>query len=704
MHPADTSDEAVRLFASEWARTIAGSSYVPLSLPELASTLTDLTHELIFAWAGRPFDPAPAARVGATLVDRHFTHPSSIARTIALFSRTWASADEPDVQDRLAGLLGALAAGYAERLQERTLAEQDAIRTAAIIAQADAERAARELEARFQAVFSGAAVGIGVGDVDGRIIDVNPALQKMLGYTVEEMRRRNVGDFIHPADTADVWQLYQELISGAVNSFRIAKRFVRSDGATVWTQLTVSLIRDDLGQPKFQVAVMEDVTDLRRLQSRLEFQAHHDALTGLANRALFALRLEELARSTDPAQRIGLCLLDLDGFKAINDSVGHAIGDRVLIEIAARLGHTLDGDRRLVARLGGDEFAALIDGTTNPRDMVVVAEAALAAVSRPVVVAGATYNLTASAGLVERAAAGADPAELVRAADMTLYWAKAEGKDRWAMFDLERSLREVDKYTLAQLLPTALEQNQFRLHYQPLFALADGTPTGFEALLRWEHPTLGQLRPDRFIAAAEETGSIIPIGRWVLEESCRQARRLHETTGIRSCVSVNVAMRQLVDGNLIDDVRRVLDTERLTPDQLQLELTERAVIGSDNEPLAELQALAALGVGIAIDDFGTGYSNMTYLRRLPIAALKLDRSFVAALQPGAMDHTDALIVRSILTLAHDLGLTVTAEGVETADQAQALRELGCDHAQGNFFGPPTPGEDLARVFQPPFRS
>ena len=703
MHRTDTSDEAVRDFAGEWARTIAGSSYVPLSLPELAGTLTDLTHELIFAWAGHPFDPAPAARVGATLVDRHFTHPSSIARTIALLSRTWGRTDEPDLQDRLAGLLGALAAGYAARLQERTLAEQDAIRTAAVIAQAEAERAARDLEARFQAVFSGAAVGIGVGDVDGRILDVNPALRKMLGYTADEMRQRNVGDFIHPADTSDVWQRYQQLISGAVDSFRIAKRFVRSDGATVWTQLTVSLIRDDVGQPKFQVAVMEDVTDLRLLQSRLEHQAHHDALTGLANRALFSLRLEELARSTDPAQRIGLCLLDLDGFKAINDSVGHAIGDRVLIEIASRLGHTLDGDRGLVARLGGDEFAALIEGTTNSRDLIAVAEAALAAVSQPVVVSGATYNLTASAGLVERAAAGADPEELVRAADMTLYWAKAEGKDRWALFDLERSLREVDKYTLAQLLPTALEQGEFRLHYQPLFALADGTPTGFEALLRWEHPELGQLRPDRFIAAAEETGSIIPIGRWVLEESCRQARRLLQTSGIRSCVSVNVAMRQLVDGSLIDDVLRVLDTEHLTPDQLQLELTERAVIGSDNEPLAELQALAALGVGIAIDDFGTGYSNLTYLRRLPIAALKLDRSFVAGLQPGATDHTDALIVRSILTLAHDLGLTVTAEGVETADQARALRELGCDHAQGNFFGPPTPGEELARVFQPPFR-
>ena len=673
---------------------------MPLGLAELRSTLTDLTRELFCALAGHPFDPTPAVRVGATLVDRHFTHTSSIARTIALVSRAWAGAGDSELRDRVAAVQGALASGYAERLQERTFAEQDAIRAAAMTAQDEAEQVARELEARFRAVFSGAAVGIGVGDVDGRILDVNPALQNMLGYTVEEMRQRNVGEFIHPADTAEVWRLYEQLVNGEVNSFRVAKRFVRSDGETVWTQLTVSLIRDAGGRPELQIAVMEDVTDLRRLQSRLEYQAHHDTLTGLANRALFQVRLEELVRSKDRVQRIGLCLLDLDGFKAINDSVGHAVGDLVLVKIASRLGRTLKDDRLLVARLGGDEFAVLVEGTTNPQDMVAVAEAALAAVSRPVAVAGATYNLTASAGLVEREAAGADPAELVRAADITLYWAKAEGKDRWALFDPERSLREVDQYTLAQLLPAALDRGEFRLYYQPLIALSDGSTTGFEALLRWEHPRLGQIRPDRFIAAAEETGIIVPIGRWVLEESCRQARRLEESSGIRPCVSVNVALRQLSDGRLLDDVLRVLEREHLSPQQLQLELTERAVVGSDSEPLIELQALAALGVGIAIDDFGTGYSNMTYLRRLPITALKLDQSFVTGLRPGSNEHTDAVIVRSIVTLAHELGLTVTAEGVETADQAQALRELGCDHAQGMFFGAPGPGDRLDRAFHP----
>ena len=659
--------------------------------------LTDLTRRLVDCLAGDPFDPAPATQVGATLVDRHFTHPSSIARTVALLSRTWGRTADGDVRDRVGEVQGALAAGFAERLQERTLQEQDAIRSAATVAQRDAERTAREIAARFRAVFAGAAVGIGVGDVDGAILDANPALQNMLGYTVEEMRRRNVGEFIHPADTADVWQLYQQLISGEINSFRIAKRFVRKDGETVWTQLTVSLIRDGHGRPEYQIAVMEDVSDVHRLQSTLEYQARHDALTGLANRALFQMRLEHVV-SSGAVRRLGLCLLDLDGFKTINDSVGHAVGDRVLVEVAARLGHALDDERILVARLGGDEFVVLVEDTENAQDIVAVAETALAVVSRPVIVAGGAYTVTASAGLVERAAAGSDPAELVRAADITLYWAKAEGRDRWALFDPERSLRDVDQYTLAQLLPAALEGNEFRLHYQPLICLADGAPIGFEALLRWQHPRLGQVRPDRFIAAAEESGIIVPIGQWVLEESCRQARRLWQSTGARPQVSVNVAMRQLADGRLLDQVLRVLAEEELTPDQLQLELTERSVIGSDNQPLAELQALAACGVGIAIDDFGTGYSNMTYLRRMPITGLKLDRSFITGLRPGDPNHTDAKIVRSILTLAHDLGLTVTGEGVETQEQAEALRELGCDQAQGMYFGPPGPVDDLIEVF------
>jgi EAL domain-containing protein (putative c-di-GMP-specific phosphodiesterase class I) len=352
-----------------------------------------------------------------------------------------------------------------------------------------------------------------------------------------------------------------------------------------------------------------------------------------------------------------------------------------------------------VARLGGDEFVVLVHDTAGAQDVISVAEEALAAVARPVTVAGHPYSVTASAGLVERAAATADSADLIRAADITLYWAKTDGKDRWALFDTQRSDREVAQYTLARMLPAAVAGDQFRLHYQPLFSLASGAPTGVEALLRWQHPWLGQIMPDRFIGAAEEIGIIVPIGGWVLQTACGQARNWTTRFTDPLCVSVNIAMRQLTDPLLIDRITRVLDENGLAPHQLQLELTERAVIGSDREPLTALASLADLGVRIAIDDFGTGYSNMTYLRRLPVSELKLDASFIDELrQPGREHDTAAQIVESIVSLAHNLRLTVTAEGVETAEQADVLREIGCDTAQGNFFGAPGPADAIEELF------
>jgi len=253
--------------AARWARTIAGTSYVPMELPEIQAFLLTHATRILEVWRGEPFEPDQAQPVGMALVDGHFTHPDTISRTMALLTQTLTSGDDlpAEALPKVGALLGALAAGYATRLQERTLAEQEAIRVAALTARGEAERAARVSEARFKAVFAGAAIGIGVGDTEGTILDANPALTKMLGYSVQEMRQRNVGEFMHPEDTGEVWALYEQLIRGERESFRTAKQFLRSDGRGVWTHLTVSLIRDDRGAPEFQIAVIEDVTDLRRL-------------------------------------------------------------------------------------------------------------------------------------------------------------------------------------------------------------------------------------------------------------------------------------------------------------------------------------------------------------------------------------------------------------------------------------------------------
>ena len=684
-------------FAARWARSVVGTSYVPMDLAETQEHLLVPARRLLEVWQRRPFDPSRATEVGWAMVDSHFTNPESIARTLALLSELLVGREDlsGDVMSRIGAVQGALAAGYAHRLQERTLAEQDEIRFAASAALGEAEMAARASEARFRAVFAGAAIGIGLGDAQGNILDANPALRKMLGYTTRQMRKRNVGDFMHPEDVQKVWVLYEQLIRGERESFQTAKQFLRSDGSDIWTHLTVSLIRDQAGNPEFQIAVIEDVTDLQRLQNQLQYQAHHDELTGLANRALFQLRLGELLQGSARTARIGICLMDLDGFKAINDSVGHAVGDQVLVEIAKRLEAALSTKGHLVARLGGDEFVVLVEDTSGPQDVIAVADDALAAVEQPIAIEGRDFSVTASAGLVERRSSATASADLMRAADITLYWAKADGKGRWALFDAERNDREVAQYTLTRMLPAGLENDEFRLYYQPLFNLGSGLPCGAEALLRWEHPRLGHLLPARFIAAAEESGIIVPLGRWVLETACRQAGTWGGRFAEPLRVSVNIAMRQLADRQLIDVVERVLEESGLRPEQLQLELTERAVISTDGEPLVVLQHLADIGVRIAIDDFGTGYSNMTYLRRLPVCELKLAGTFIkGGGTAGGHNTVDAEIVGSLVSLAHTLGMTVTAEEVETSAQVEALRELGCDTAQGYYFGAPAPPDEV----------
>ncbi len=668
-----------------------------MDLPETRAYLMVLARKVLDVWKSRPFDPRPARQVGAALVDGHFTNPDTISRTLAMLPEALIAGQsvDSDAMSKIGAMQGLLAAGYATRLQERTLAEQDEIRVATVTARGEAEMAARASQARFRAVFAGAAIGIGLGDVNGNIIDANPALTKMLGYSLREMRRRNVGDFMHPDDARQVWELYQQLILGLRESFQTAKQFRRNDGSAVWTHLTVSLIRNSEGQPEFQVAVIEDITDLRRLQSQLQHQADHDDLTGLANRALFQRRVAQLITAPPKTGRIGLCLIDLDGFKAINDSVGHAVGDQVLVEVASRLNAASDRDGHLVARLGGDEFVILVEGTTGAQDVIAVAEAAFNAVEQPIIIAGRAYSVTASAGVVERATTSTDTADLMRAADITLYWAKADGKSRWAVFDDRRSDREVAQYTLARMLPEALDNHEFHLEYQPLFTLASGRPSGTEALLRWHHPKLGYLLPARFIDAAEEKGIIVPLGRWVLETACRQAQRWTRRFADPLRISVNVAMRQLADPLFVRTIEAILEESGLEPVQLQLELTERSVIGTDGEPLAVLRNLADVGVRIAIDDFGTGYSNMTYLRRLPVCELKLAGSFINDVRPGGDGHgVDAQIVGSLVSLAHTLGMTVTAEEVQTQAQVDILRELGCDTGQGNFFGTPSSAEGV----------
>ncbi|XTZ15230.1 putative bifunctional diguanylate cyclase/phosphodiesterase [Micromonospora echinospora] len=693
-----------RRYAADWARSVRRLGFVPLSADETERLLLLHTVRLAQAVRADVFTPQPARDVGRALVEAHLTEPGVLDWSVrALGARFLAEVlpahrDVPDAADRVAALQGALAAGFARGLRDRTFTQQERIARSAWQARDDVEQALRDSEARFRAVFTGAAIGIGIAGTDGQIIDVNQSFADMLGYTPEELRGTNVAALFHADDAAGMWELYQDLVTGRHDAVRVEKRYHRKDGSVVWTDLAVSLIRHDDGRPRFTVAMIEDITDRYELQQRLRFQALHDPLTGLPNRTLFFETLGGLFAQAAPEHRVGVCFLDLDGFKAINDSLGHDLGDRLLVVVAQRLASCVAEHGHLVARMGGDEFVILVDGGDADRT-VGVAETALTAVAAPVHVAGQQLAVSASIGIVDCAVGETSVSELMKAADTTLYWAKAEGRGRWAVYDPERGARDIARSALVASLPAALERGEFVVHYQPIVSLLDSTMVAVEALVRWQHPELGLLGPDAFIGLAEETGLIVQLGRWVLNRSCRDAHVwLTEYPGARLVVSVNLAARQAEDPEIVATVAEALATSGLPADLLQLELTESAVMGTAGEPLRSLHRLADLGVRLAIDDFGTGYSNLAYLRKLPIHSLKLAGPFVEGIRADGPDspagHRDERIVDALVRLAHAVELWVTAEAVETAVQAERLRALRCDTGQGRFFGPPVPADEI----------
>ncbi|WP_404819496.1 putative bifunctional diguanylate cyclase/phosphodiesterase [Streptomyces marincola] len=709
-HRTGTGQEpsaGLRRFTALWARAVHPRALTSLPVPEFEAVLLPLARRLADALGAARFDPAPGRAVGAALVDARCPADALPSVLGVIDSGLVAHCGPPPGPDRPAPeelrarctrLQHAVSAGFARALQERTRTEQEAVSRAALAARTEMTDALHESEARFRAVFKGAALGIGIADMDGTIIDVNDALGQMFGSTEEQVRSRNVLEWASPDDRPEAWRMLEELMRGTRDHYQVEKSYHRSDGTMLWTNLTVSLLRDPAGGPRYLLAMMEDVTERRLLTLRLRYQATHDALTDLPNRSLFFERLEQaLDRGGQGTARIGLCYLDLDGFKAVNDSLGHAVGDQLLIAVAERLQRCASGPGQLLARIGGDEFVALVIDPPDRRAVTDLAERALDALSSPVEVGGRELLVRASIGVVEGPARHLTSAEVLRSADITMYRAKAEGGNRYAVADPDSDARAISRHHLTHHLPAALKGCEFFIEYQPLVRMGDGSLEGAEALVRWSHPRHGVLGPDRFIPLAEHTGLIVPLGQWVLKEAVRQAcqwqvRGIGGTRPLK--VNVNLSPRQLHHPDLVDDTVTVLEESGLDPSALCLEVTETAMVSADESELRPLRELAEYGVGIALDDFGTGYSNLANLRRLPASTLKLDRSFTQGLQRDPADPVDLKIVEGIVSLAHTLQLSVTVEGVETSVQAEQLRDLGCDSAQGWYYARPGPPERL----------
>jgi diguanylate cyclase (GGDEF)-like protein/PAS domain S-box-containing protein len=686
-------------FADRWAAAVAGGSYVGRTDAEVRSLLGDLTERLASILAGEPFSAGEAETIGAALVDAHFTDAVSLGQTIGVLDHLAATCpwlDRADAAARMVAISAGVATGFARATWLWTLAEQEQARRAVLDAIAVAHTALRASEARFRAVFHSAGVGIAVVARDGTVDATNPAMNEMIGRGAAEL----VGQPVDLLLDRDHRPLLDRVLRGEEEHVRFEQAYVRPDGRPAWIDLTISAIHTPEA-PSIAVILAADVTQRHLLAGRLQHEATHDPLTRLPNRSLFFSWLNAAFAQNGRDDRVGVCYLDLDGFKAVNDTLGHDAGDELLAAVAVRLSTCMNRLGHRIARVGGDEFALVVTRSSGVDQLVEAANEILAVLRPPVQLAGHRITVTASIGIVERPVGGTTAAELMKAADLTLYWAKAEGKGRWALFDEARNADLLSRYALSAAMPAALERGEFVLDYQPLVRLGDSSMVGAEALIRWRHPKLGRLMPDRFVSYAEETGLIVPLGAWVLREACHQALRWQRDLQ-PVLVSVNLAAKQARAPGIVDEVRQTLAETGLAPELLQLELTETAAMGTTGEPLRALQRLAELGVRISIDDFGTGYSNLAYLRQLPVHGLKLAGSFVEGLRTERADPVDEQIVSSLVDMAHALGLSVTAEGVEEVIQVDRLRHLGCDLAQGYYFAAPMPAAELDDFLRPEF--
>jgi len=551
-------------------------------------------------------------------------------------------------------------------------------------------------EERYASMVEMAAIGISHVGPDGRFLYANRQLREMLGYTDEEILALTVWDVSHPEDLYVTVTNSARLHAGEIASFKAEKRYLRKDGTPLWVRLTIAAERGADGSVLHDISIVEDISERRLAEERIQYLATHDELTGLANRTLFG---QLLGHAIEQRRRYGRCFavmfVDLDRFKVINDSLGHEGGDCLLREVATRLRACLRASD-VVARFGGDEFVLLVEELADREAAAVVARHVLSAVLQPVSVLGQECRVTASIGVSLCPDDAQEPSTLLKNADLAMYLAKAEGKNAFQFYSPEISVLADQRLKIEASLRGALERGELTMHYQAKMNVATGAISGVEALMRWTHPELGSVPPATFIPIAEESDLIVPIGRWALTAACAQSASWIGAGLPPIRMAVNLSPRQFTDPDLVANIARALEETGMRPDLMELEITEGMMMQDVDHALEKLVAIRALGVRLAIDDFGTGYSSLAQLKRLPINTLKVDRSFVRDL-PTDLDGVG--IAEAILAMGKSLGVTVVAEGVETVEQQAFLSARHCHEMQGFLFSRPVPPEEFARLLR-----
>lgn len=554
--------------------------------------------------------------------------------------------------------------------------------------------ALRESEERFRSAFDYAPIGIGLLTSSGKWLKVNHALTEILGYSESDFLAMDFQSITLPEDLGLTLVKIHELISGKIANWQMEQRYIHKTGRTVWTSWSVSAASDVQSKQPNLIFQIQDITGKKIAEEKLQHEATHDALTSLPNRPFFMARLTmalEKVRNNEK-YKVSVLFIDLDRFKVVNDSLGHLIGDELLKGIAERLRDCMRPSD-LVARLGGDEFTILVEGTYDEAEVTRIAERIQQKFTMPFELEGHEVYSSASIGILHASDTHLLSEDMMRDADTAMYQAKRAGKARHAIFDEEmhRAAREI--LQLETDLRRAVERNELTVFYQPIYDLANGTIEGLESLARWNHPVLGHISPDKFIPLAEEIGLIDRLCEQVMRQACQEVGSLHDrrSSEPQLSMSLNLSCRQFAQSSLVQTICGILDETAFPPENLKLEITESVFFEHADRAIEMLNKLRAMGIDINIDDFGTGYSNLSYLMKLPVSTLKIDRSFISMVDD---DGSNDEIVRAIVNLARNLDLKVVAEGIETPTQLEKLKSLDCEGGQGYLFAAPMNFGDL----------